>query len=303
MPPDTSTAMRRPRSSSGIGVGSRGTALSYALAGAFDDPADLGHRALDVVVGHHVLVLARVLHLALGDLPAGSHVLPRFAAALLLPILQLLFRRGHDEDEQRIGHQAPDLLRALHVDLQHHVTAFRTRLLDAVAKGAVEVAVVGRVLEERTVAHQPGELFARQEGVVLARLLARPRPPRRARNRVHQLRVQLEQAMDERVLADPRRPRDDDEQASPHSSDAQNVVKSEGGAASKLMSAPVRGCRSRRRQAWSIGRSRPGSRLPYSASPATGWPNAARWTRIWWVRPVSRSQRMSVWVRLRSTTW
>src|SRR2546430_7896397 len=96
MPPDTSTAMRRPRSSSGTGVASKGTALSYALAGAFDDPADLGHRALDVVVGHHVLVLARVLHPALGDLPAGRHLLPRPAAPPLPPRLSPLFSRGHD---------------------------------------------------------------------------------------------------------------------------------------------------------------------------------------------------------------
>src|SRR5256886_16763890 len=191
MPPDMSSATRRPRSSSGIGVGSRGTALSYALAGPFDDPSDLGPRAFDVVVGPHVLVLARVLHLALGDLPAGGHVLPRLAAALLLPVLELLFRRGHDEDEQRIGNQAPDLLCTLYVDLEHHVTAFRTRLLDAVAEGAIEVAVVGRVLEERTVAHQPGELFARQERAGLVRLLSRPKPALRPRNRGRQLRVEL----------------------------------------------------------------------------------------------------------------
>src|SRR2546421_13006951 len=101
MPPDTSTAMRRPRSSSGIGVGSRGTALSYALAGAFDDPADLGHRARDVVVGHHVLVLAPVLHLAVGDLPAGGHFLPRPASAPFLSGPRLPFRNGPDRRADR----------------------------------------------------------------------------------------------------------------------------------------------------------------------------------------------------------
>src|SRR5437660_7164688 len=112
MPPDTSTATRRPRSSSGMGVVSNGTALSYALAGAFDDPADFGHRALDVVVGHHVLVLARVLHLALRDLPAGGHVLPRFAAALLLPVLEVLLRWWHAEDDERMQTQAPNMVAA-----------------------------------------------------------------------------------------------------------------------------------------------------------------------------------------------
>src|SRR5437868_9198406 len=137
MPPDTSRATRRPRSSSGMGVVSKGTALSYALAGALDDLSDLGHGALDVVVGHHVLVLVHVPHLALGDLSARGHVLPRLAAALLLPVLELLFRRGDDEDEQGVGHQAAHLLRALDVDLQQHVAALLPRLLDAVAEGAV----------------------------------------------------------------------------------------------------------------------------------------------------------------------
>ena len=34
-------------------------------------------------------------------------------------------------------------------------------------------------------------------------------------------------------------------------------------------------------------------RTPYWGSPDTGWPIAARWTRIWWVRPVSSITRSS----------
>ena len=34
--------------------------------------------------------------------------------------------------------------------------------------------------------------------------------------------------------------------------------------------------------------------MPYSGSPATGWPMASRWARIWWVRPVSSRTRSSV---------
>src|SRR5690348_10528365 len=263
--------MRRPRSSSGTGVGSSGTAaLSYALAGAVDDPPDLLHRPLDVVVGHDVLVFGRVLHLSLGDLPPRGQVLGRLAPAPLLALFQLVLGGRHHEDRDRVRHQAAHLLRSLHVDLQHHVAALAPRLLDPVAEGAVQVAVVRRVLEERTLPDELFETLPGQEGVVLVRLLARPGLASRARDRVDQVRLHLEEAADQRVLADTGRARDDDQQAALHPTDSQKAWKSDGGATSKLISARVRGCRRRSRHAWSMGRSTPSSRPPYSASPATG---------------------------------
>src|SRR5258708_24997921 len=172
MPPETSSAMRRPRRSSGTGVGSRGTALSYALAGAVDDPQDFPHRPLDVVVGHDVLVLLRVLHLPFGDLAPRGQVLGRLTSATLLALLELLLGRRHDEDRDGVGHQAAHLLGPLDVDLQHDVAAFGAGALDAVAESAVQVAVVARVLEERAPLDQLFEALAGQAGVVLVRLLA-----------------------------------------------------------------------------------------------------------------------------------
>ena len=54
-----------------------------------------------------------------------------------------------------------------------------------------------------------------------------------------------------------------------------------------------------KRRAWRHWPARPGQgfRLPYTVSPRSGWPIEARWTRIWWVRPVSR--RHSTWVKPR----
>src|SRR5919109_1114141 len=283
--------MRRPRSSSGTGVGSSGTGLSYAPPGGVDDLADLAHCALDIVVGHDVLVLRCVLHLALGDLAPRRQVLGRLAAALLLAMLELLLGRSHDEDEHRVRNQLPHLLGALDVDLQQDITSVIARALDAVAERAVQVAVVVRMLEKSALSYQLLELLSREEGVVLVRLFSRARLPGRARHRVRQPLVELQQSPDQRVLAYAGRTGDDDEQPSLHATDAQKSSKSRGGGASKLISRPVRGWRRRSRQAWSMGRCKPGSRPPYSASPATGWPNAARWTRIWCVRPVSRSQR------------
>src|SRR5207249_4687690 len=79
--------------------------------------------ALDIVVGDDVVVLRSVGHLALGDLAPGGAVLRRIAAPLLLPPDQLLLRGRDDEDQDRVGHQATHLVRALDVDLQHHVAA------------------------------------------------------------------------------------------------------------------------------------------------------------------------------------
>src|SRR5207247_9445676 len=123
-------------------------------------------------------------------------------------------------------------------------------------------------LEESAFLDQGLELLTGQEGVVL--VLTRPRLPRGPGDRIDEVAVELEQAADQRVLADPGRPRDDDQQALLQASDSQNAAKSRGGGASKFISEPVRGCRSRSRHACNIGRTRLASRPPYSESPATG---------------------------------
>src|SRR6266567_239500 len=298
--------MRRPRSSSGTGVGSSGigvSRLSLRRPRTADQVEDLARRAVDVVVGDDMVVVGRVGHLFLGDLPPRRQVPRRLATTPLLAVLELFLRRRDDEDQDRVGQELSHLLGALDIDLEDHVAPGVARPLDPVAKGAVQVAVVARVLEECALGDQVLELFARQEGVVLVWLLVGPRLAGGAGDRVLEVGVELEEAEDHSVLAHARRTRDDDQKTALHSAASQKRSKSGGGGASKLISAPVRGWRRRSRHAWSIGRSAPASRPPYSASPAIGCPSAARWTRIWCVRPVSRSQRNSVWVRLRSTTW
>ena len=42
--------------------------------------------------------------------------------------------------------------------------------------------------------------------------------------------------------------------------------------------------------ACSAGRPRIESGRPYTVSPTIGWPIEARWTRIWWVRPVRKRE-------------
>ena len=71
-------------------------------------------------------------------------------------------------------------------------------------------------------------------------------------------------------------------------------ARSAGSGDTHLDALAVSGWSNARRVACRNWRSRPSSPgVPYSGSPHTGWPIAFRWTRIWWVRPVSRRRRSS----------
>src|ERR1700674_3623309 len=157
MPPETSSEMRSPRSSSGIGVLSKGipVGLSLALSGFLDERQDLCHGSLEIVVYYHVRVVRRVGHLGLGNLAARRHVVRSLAVAQLLAPHELLRRWRDDEDEEPLRSPFANLLRALHLDLQNDVVPSRAGFLDTLGEGSVQVAVVGRVLEERAILDQP----------------------------------------------------------------------------------------------------------------------------------------------------
>src|ERR1041385_4770691 len=262
MPPETRSALRRPRRPPGTGVGSNGMPLRYAPSGPLDQHEDLVDGAVDVVVGDNVVVPRGVGHLLLGDLAARLQFLVRLAAPVLTALRELLLRRRNDEDRDRFRDQAPYLLRPLHVDLQHHIAPCFAGVFDPVPEGPVHVAVVICVLEEGVLLDVVEELLPCQERVVLVGLLTLARLARGSRDRIDEVRVELEKALYDGVLADARRSRDDDEEPPSHVSELQNFWKSAGGAASKLISSPVRGWRRRSLQACSIGRARSGSPPP-----------------------------------------
>ena len=170
-----------------------------------------------------MFVIGRVFHLPPGDLAARGEVFGRLAAATLLALLQLVLRWRDNEDGDRVRHEPAHLLRALDVDLEHDVVALAACALDPIAERAVQVAVVVGVLEESALGDQTLELLASQEGVVLIRLLAGSRLTRRPRYRVDQVRIELEKALDQCVLAHPGRARDHDQQAAFHDAKAQKA--------------------------------------------------------------------------------
>ena len=77
---------------------------------------------------------------------------------------------------------------------------------------------------------------------------------------------------------------------------ASTAVNQPGRGHSTVRRSPVRGWTKESLRAWRHWPASPGTGFlaPYTVSPSRGWPMEARWTRIWWVRPVS--SRHSTWV-------
>src|SRR5450631_666590 len=87
-----------------------------------------------------------------------------------------------------------------------------TRTLHPFDQRSVQVAVVGRVLEEGALVDQLLEALTAHERVVDAVDLFWARPTRGAGDRVAKVSIELEQALDQRVLADAGRAGDDDQE-------------------------------------------------------------------------------------------
>src|SRR6266852_103773 len=272
------------------GRASTGMGLSLGLTRRANDRQHLPHGALEVVVDHDMVEVGCDGHLGFRNALPRRTILGVLAVPLRPAPQELVHGGWRQEDPQRIRRSLAHLFGALDVDLEDDVVAGCALLVELRERSAVQVAAVGRVFEEGTLADQPLERLPRYEVVVDAIDLARPGPAGGVGDRVSKVGIDLEQALDDRVLADARRTRDDDQETStrmalvlhaplPHplpcgergSTDAQNDWKSAGGATSNVISALVPGWRRRRRHACSIGRSgSPGPRPPYSASPATG---------------------------------
>ena len=119
-------------------------------------------------------------------------------------------RRRRDEDPHRLGHRLAHLARALHLDLEHHGDPARDAPVELGAQRPVAPARVAGVLDELA-GRRARSNSASEEVVVDAVLLARPRVARGGRHRQLELRDPLEQAADQRALADPRGSGDDED--------------------------------------------------------------------------------------------
>jgi len=177
----------------------------------------------------HGLLVAR--HLVLGDVrrPARVSEQPRELAPLrehlgehgdvlgeravraleVQPAAQVGGVRRSDEDQDRLRHRRAHLSRALNLDLQDHRETLPEPPVDRLPERSVEVAAVGRVLQEVARGHALVELLRGEEVVVAPVLLAGPRRARGRRHRQLEPGHALQQLGDQRPLAHPRRARDD----------------------------------------------------------------------------------------------
>src|SRR5262249_28009964 len=106
---------------------------------------------------------------------------------------------------------APDLLRALPVDLEQHGVASVAELVDVFGAGAVPVVEYLRMLEERPSPHELPELRLVHEKIVATVTFGLAPLARRVRDRESEAWVALEQFAYERCLAGARWCRNDPE--------------------------------------------------------------------------------------------
>src|ERR1700761_3740828 len=160
----------------------------------------------------------KVEALGLGDLVAGIRQalgddLRQVLAAAAQALRQLVPARRQDEDQHRGREELADLQCALPVDLQHDVLAVGQQRLDALARRAVPVAVHMRVLEALAGRDHLLEALDGGEVVFAAVALLLARRARGVRHRDGQVRLVLEQRLDEGRFAGTAGGGDDEELA------------------------------------------------------------------------------------------
>src|SRR5512140_3549063 len=113
-----------------------------------DDGLQVEERGLEQLIDYNEVEVLGLCHLdaRIGQ-ARGDHLGSVFTTALQ-PLLQFGPARRQDEDEDRVRKQLLDLQRALPVDLEHHVIAVHQTFLDRGARGAVQMPMHLRPLEE-----------------------------------------------------------------------------------------------------------------------------------------------------------
>src|SRR5438093_3674555 len=300
----------------------RSTIRVPGLLGADDlvDPSR-GLRDLPGLVWHDVVVVVLARELQRRIPLADVELVGGLRRARLEPREQVLQRRRDQEHEERLGDLLLDHRGALDVDLEDRVPAGGERRPDLVAGRAVPVGVDQVRLEEAAGGTLVLELLGREEVVVHAVDLVLASRAGGARDHEVPLRLRGDetQRRDHGVLAHARWPGHDDEHRAGGARErllarhwrsrraASTASSSAGSDASARINLPLDGDVSSSRHECRNRRSRPaGPRrdvpVPYTGSPATGWPIASRWTRIWCVLPVTRSSSSSVQPANRSRT-
>src|SRR4029077_298692 len=185
--------------------------------GRFDDSSDLVRGAVRVIVHHDGVEPRCLLELASGQPQTVLDHHLGLGPAAPEPLLEDLERRWFQEDEESFGHARPHLLGPLHVDLQDDVAPLGEQLFHRSARRSGPVADDLRPFQEGSVRDHPVEHGIRDEVVVDAFELARPRRPGRdGDGKRRPIRYPGEQPLDHGALPHPGGAGDDDQRASTH---------------------------------------------------------------------------------------
>ena len=120
----------------------------------------------EVVVDHQIIVFHVVSHFAHGFTHAFFDYVIAVLAAVGQPLAQGLLGGRQDEDRLGLGHQTPNLLCALPVDLKNQIETFAQRLLKPALRGAVQIPEYFGVFEEFVVLQAFQKLLTADEVVV-----------------------------------------------------------------------------------------------------------------------------------------
>ena len=180
----------------------------------FEDCTQLRQAGVEIIVDQYVIVLAPMAHLVGGTVHAIADRLLAVGAAGSQAALQLHQRRRQDVDADDILRIARlQLLRALPVDVEQHVTALVHRLPNGASRRAVALAEDVRPLDQRMVGDELVEGFFIDEMIVDSVGLAGARRARRRGDGKRDAAVLGEDTAGHRGLARPRRRREHEQQA------------------------------------------------------------------------------------------
>src|SRR5438445_1614941 len=127
-------------------------------AGCLDDSSDLRRCAVEVVVHHDVIEPARLGPLPRGGLQTSCDPLVVLGSSSPEASLELLHRRRRQEDQDGARNAVPNLLGALHVDLEDHVSARGQLLVHERTGRSRSMIDERRPLEESAALDHVGEL-------------------------------------------------------------------------------------------------------------------------------------------------
>ena len=163
------------------------------------------HGQLHVVVDDEVIIIRSQGHFVPGPAQTLLYFLSGVGAPAHQAVLQLRPGRRSQENTHGVRPLGVDLLRTLHVDLQHYIPALSQGLIHGDPGCAVKIPGITRMLQQLVPLHHLQKRVVTDEVIVYAVHLAGAGRPGSSGNRQEHVRVVLHSAFEHRTLSGPGR--------------------------------------------------------------------------------------------------